>query len=454
MTRSADMGRGKEGATLPPKMRQSAFRNAWQTLRDPNALMFRGVTELGSVFRVGYPHMEATVFGGREVMDELLRLEQNGVLIAAGGFQAFREQFDAEHFIADSDGDMHAVLRRRLARGHSSHAADPEKLVGAVDLMVGRWIEQDSIDLIPELRRLFVCQASATLVRAEDSVDMTDTLCYVSSFLLRVSLGHWPKPVLIWPPYRAAMRRVMAYITELADALLAESADAEQPPLATALVNLYRSGDISRNELILSLFGPFIGGADTSTSTIAIALLDILERPDLHTAVRAEAIAYFAGDPCGVDPLAAMPHLWSALQESMRLNPAAPAVVRRAAEDFEFRGFQVLEGSMVIIATTASHRSEEHFPDPTAFIADRFVDVRASNRTGYAPFGFGRRECIAKNWAKIQALLCIARLLATCELEFVGNPGKPLRMTTFPPRTPKGLRMSVRPLERKDVDIH
>ncbi|MFE3442887.1 cytochrome P450 [Nocardia sp. NPDC059180] len=441
------MGRGKDGSTLAPKLRQSAFQNTWQTLKDPNTLMVRGVTELGNVFRVGYPHMEATVFAGREVMDELLRLEQNGALIAAGGFRAFREQFDAEHFIADSDGDMHAVLRRRLARGHSSHAADPEKLVGAVDFMVERWIGQESIDLMPELRRLFVCQASATMVRSNDAVDMTDTLFYVSSFLLRVSLGHWPKLVLAWPPYRAALRRVMAYITELADTLLAESSDSGQPPLATALVKLYRSGGISRNELILSLFGPFIGGADTSTSTIAIALRDILERPDLHAAVRAEAMAYFDGRPCGVDPLAAMPHLWSALQESMRLNPVAPAVVRRAARDFEFRGFQIREGSMVFIATTASHQSEEHFPDPTAFIADRFIDVRASNRTGYAPFGFGRRECIAKNWAKIQALLCVARLLATCELAFVGNPGESLRMTTFPPRTPKGLRMSVQPIK-------
>lgn len=439
---------------LAPKIRQSVIRNTWETLQDPNILLVRGFAELGNVFRIGYPHKEVTAFAGREVMDELLRLEQNGVLIAGGGFQAFREQFDAEHFIADSDGDMHAVLRRRLARGHSSHAADPEKLVGAVDFMVERWIEQESIDLVPELRRLFVCQASATMVKANDAVEMTETLFYVSSVLLRVSLGHLPKLVLVWPPYRAAMRRVMEYITELTDTLLAGSDDSDQPPLATALLNLYRSGDISRNELILSLFGPFIGGADTSTSTIAIALVDILKRPDLHTALRAEAVDYFDGDPGQANPLAAMPQLWSTLQESMRLNPVAPAAMRRAARDFEFRGFLIPEGSTVVIATTATHYSDEHFPAPTEFIPDRFVDVRAGNRTGYAPFGFGRRECIAKNWAKIQALLSVARLLATCDLALAGNLREPMKMTTFPPRTPKGLRISVQPINREEVDDH
>lgn len=442
---------------LAPKIKQSTVRNAWQTLRDPSAVLVRGAADVGAVFRIGYPQMEVTAFAGRELTDELRLLERSGVLVAAGGFRAFREQFGAEQFIADADGDLHSVLRRRLAHGHSRQIADPEKLVGAVDFMVDRWIAQESIDVVPELRRLFVCQASATMVEADDAIELTDTLFYVSSFLLRVSLGHWPEFMLAWPPYRSSMRRVMAFVTDLADLLL-DSEGAGQPPLATALLDLYRSGDISRNELILSLFGPFIGGADTSTSTIAIALVDIMKRPDLHDTLRSEAVEYFRGDYGRKDPLEVMPHLWSTLQESMRLNPVAPAVMRRAARDFEFRGFHVPEGTTVVIATTADHRSDEVFPDPTEFISDRFVGLRTSNRMGYAPFGFGRRECLAKNFAKIQALLTIARLLATCDLALAGGAREPLKMTTFPPRTPKGLRISVRPaisgrsLEEEDND--
>ena len=68
-----------------------------------------------------------------------------------------------------------------------------------------------------------------------------------------------------------------------------------------------------------------------------------------------------------------MPYLDMVLDEVLRLYPPAWIGPRRAVRDFEFGGHTVPDGAYVNYCSWASHRIPEVFPEPEAFIPERFT---------------------------------------------------------------------------------
>ena len=89
-----------------------------------------------------------------------------------------------------------------------------------------------------------------------------------------------------------------------------------------------------------------------------------------------------------------MPYLDMVLDEVLRLYPPAWIGPRRAVREFEFGGYTVPKGAYVNYCSWASHRIPEVFPEPEAFIPERFTRERkaALPRGAYVPFGGGSAD--------------------------------------------------------------
>ena len=109
-----------------------------------------------------------------------------------------------------------------------------------------------------------------------------------------------------------------------------------------------------------------------------------------------------------------MPYLDMVLDEVLRLYPPAWIGPRRAVREFEFGGYTVPRGAYVNYCSWASHRIPEVFPDPEAFIPERFTRERkaALPRGAYVPFGGGQRICIGKRFGQTEVKLVATMLLA------------------------------------------
>ena len=79
-----------------------------------------------------------------------------------------------------------------------------------------------------------------------------------------------------------------------------------------------------------------------------------------------------------------MPYLDMVLDEVLRLYPPAWIGPRRAVREFEFNGYTVPDGAYLNYCSWASHRIPEFFPDPEAFIPERFT-ASARRRCRAAP---------------------------------------------------------------------
>ena len=133
-----------------------------------------------------------------------------------------------------------------------------------------------------------------------------------------------------------------------------------------------------------------------------------------------------------------MPYLDMVLDEVLRLYPPAWIGPRRAVREFEFGGHTVPEGAYLNYCSWASHRIPEFFPDPEAFIPERFTSERkaALPRGAYVPFGGGKRICIGKRFGQIEVKLVATMLLQRLRLDLL--PGRTMTVRQMPTLSPRG----------------
>ena len=200
-----------------------------------------------------------------------------------------------------------------------------------------------------------------------------------------------------------------------------------------------------RDQLMTLMFA----GHDTSTSTLSFMLFELARHPHVLAALQAEqdrVLGVKAPTPEQLER--ELPYLEMVLDEVLRLYPPAWIGPRRAVHDFEFGGCTVPAGAHVNYCSWASHRIPEVFPEPEAFIPERFTRERKAGlpRGAYVPFGGGSRICIGKRFGQTEVKLVATMLLQRLRLELL--PGRSMRVRQMPTLSPDGgLEMRVRERE-------
>jgi cytochrome P450 len=188
-------------------------------------------------------------------------------------------------------------------------------------------------------------------------------------------------------------------------------------------------------------------GHDTSTSTLTFMMHELARHPQVIARLLAEQEQVLGGATPTVDQLEGeLPYLEMVLDEVLRLYPPAWIGPRRAVREFDFGGCTVPEGAYVNYCSWASHRIPEVFPDPEAFIPERFARERkaALPRGAYVPFGGGQRICIGKRFGQTEVKLVATMLLQRLRLDAL--PGRTMTVRQMPTLSPRGgLRMRVLP---------
>ena len=188
-------------------------------------------------------------------------------------------------------------------------------------------------------------------------------------------------------------------------------------------------------------------GHDTSTSTLTFMLYELARHPDVLASLADEQDRVLGGAVPDAEQLEReLPYLEMVLDEVLRLYPPAWIGPRRAVRDFEFGGYAVPRGAYVNYCSWASHRIPEVFPEPEAFIPERFTRERkaALPRGAYVPFGGGQRICIGKRFGQTEVKLVATMLLQRLRLDAL--PGRTMTVRQMPTLSPRGgLKMRVAP---------
>ncbi len=184
---------------------------------------------------------------------------------------------------------------------------------------------------------------------------------------------------------RTGMAQLVRYMTEFVERARRDPQD----DLATALVQAHdRDEALSEAEVVATCVNLLFGGHETTTNLIANGVLALLRSPEQARLLRDD------------------PGLASrAVEELLRYDGPAKAVVRVAAEDIDLRGRRISAGDRVFLLPAAANRDPEVFDRP-----DELDITREDNP--HLSFGAGMHYCLGASLARLEGSVAIPRILA------------------------------------------
>jgi cytochrome P450 len=163
---------------------------------------------------------------------------------------------------------------------------------------------------------------------------------------------------------------------------------------------------LSPAEVVSNAAVLMFGGIETTEGMIDNAILHLLSHP--------AQLALLTDDP-GLVP--------DAVEESLRLEPAAAVVDRYATRDLRIGTAAIQRGDLVTVSLAGAGRDPAVFPDPDAF------DIRRPNSRLHLTFAHGPHFCLGAHLARLEAQAAVRAVLRL--------PG--LRLDPDHPSAPRGL---------------
>jgi len=158
-------------------------------------------------------------------------------------------------------------------------------------------------------------------------------------------------------------------------------------------------------ELMNEFVGFVVAGHDTLKLTLTWLFSDIFTHPDVAKKVREELISVLGDRVFIWDDLQKLPYTLAVINESMRLRPILPLLMRDVIVDDKLGGFDIKKGDMIFANIYAMNRDKGIWGDDAdIFNPERFYQKPAKKSNVFQPFGAGPRLCIGQRFALMQIL--------------------------------------------------
>ena len=146
---------------------------------------------------------------------------------------------------------------------------------------------------------------------------------------------------------------------------------------------------------ILSIMNQFmVAGNETTTSTLAGAMLQLIRHPDQL----AKAAAAAGGKDSKV--------IGNMVEEALRTETPTAGMWRVVTRDTELGGNHIAKGSMLHLRYAAANRDPSKFPNPDAF------DIERANARTHVAFGKGVHMCVGNMLSRKEVAVAFDELLS------------------------------------------
>ena len=344
--------------------------------------------------------------------------------------------------LALQTGHEHQSRRKLLAQ-----AFMPRALSGYLDTMqtiteqyAKQWAGQDgTLTWYPELRNYTLDVACKLLVGIDNGSQST-----LGHFFEDWCAGLFSLPLnLPWTRFGKAKRSRVKLLNEV-ERIIRDRQQA--PDLGTDTLGLLLQArdedgnglslDELKDQILLLLFA----GHETLTSAIASFCLLVAQHPDVLAKLLAEQQTFgeFAnnGTPT-LEDLKQMPYLEQVLQEVLRLLPPVGGGFRKVIKACEYNGYRIPAGWTILYEINQTHLNPGEYDSPDRFNPDRFATAPSNVQSKYRwiPFGGGIRECLGKEFARLEMKLFAVHLLRHYTWELL--PNQDLSMAIGPTPHPR-----------------
>ncbi len=208
--------------------------------------------------------------------------------------------------------------------------------------------------------------------------------------------------------------------------------------LSMLLEARYEDGrPMSDRELCDQMLTLLVAGHETTATATAWSMYHLFSDTRLRDTLRDSLTA--AGE-VSLHERAKIPYLRAVCDETLRMYPVIPEIMRYLLKPFSIKGYDLPEGYSVSAIVTLTHKDPQLYPEPHRFDPTRFLENKL-RPWEYYPFGGGNRRCLGAALASFEMALVLAVLVEHFDFEVLEpTPPKNVRRNvTMGPDT--GVRM-------------
>lgn len=206
--------------------------------------------------------------------------------------------------------------------------------------------------------------------------------------------------------------------------------------------------EVSSGQLRDDLLSMLVAGHETTGSVLTWTLYLLSKDSSSLLRAQEEVDRVLQGRNPTYEDIKNLKFITRCINESMRLYPHPPVLIRRALVDDILPGdFKVNPGQDIMISVYNIHHSAKVWGRAEEFVPERFdLDGPVPNESNtdfrYIPFSGGPRKCVGDQFAMMEAIVALAIFLQHLNFELV--PDQKINMTTGATiHTTNGLYMKV-----------
>ncbi|XP_074369002.1 carotene epsilon-monooxygenase, chloroplastic isoform X1 [Apium graveolens] len=192
--------------------------------------------------------------------------------------------------------------------------------------------------------------------------------------------------------------------------------------------------EVSSTQLRDDLLSMLVAGHETTGSVLTWTSYLLSKNPSSLVKAQEEVDRVLQGRPPTYDDIKNLKYLTRCINESMRLYPHPPVLIRRAQVADELPGnYKVNPGQDIMISVYNIHHSSKVWDQAEEFIPERFdIDGPVPNESNtdyrFIPFSGGPRKCVGDQFALLEAIVSLAIFLQHLSFELI--PDQVINMTT------------------------
>ncbi|OKH17570.1 cytochrome P450 [[Limnothrix rosea] IAM M-220] len=398
--------------------------------------------QYGDVFKTNIFNSPTVVMVGAEANEVLFRNENK--YVKATWPKSTRILLGSDS-LATQEGGIHSSRRRIIFQAFQPRAL--ESYIPTIEKITQRyldkWEEKKEFPWYDELRK-YTFDVASTLFIGKDGGAETPLANLFEEWVK----GLFSIPLnLPWTTFGKAMKCRKQLLKELEIIIGDRLANQNSEP-TDALDLLIQAKDddgksLSIDELKDQILLLLFAGHETLTSSLVSFGLLVGQHRDVFEKIRAEQETLGINGELDMATLQKMTYLDQVFKEVLRVVPPVGGGFREIIQTFEYKGYQIPKGWSVQYQIVQTHNDETLYPEHKLFDPDRFSPERMADKQkkfGFIPFGGGMRECIGKEFARLEAKILVSMLARNYDWELL--PDQDLSMQVIPTPLPKdGLKI-------------
>ncbi|MEA5506464.1 cytochrome P450 [Halotia wernerae UHCC 0503] len=342
-------------------------------------------------------------------------------------------------------GTAHQILRKQLFQAFEPRAL-AEYAITMEDLTrryLHQWEQMKTLTWYPELKKYTLDIACKLFVGLDTASDENLEKVYEAwsdgllSIPIRFPFSKFERAV-------SAREKLLARIDELIVQRQKQSV-VHRDVLGILLQAQDEEGNcLSIEDVKDNVLAMLVAGHETLTSALTSLCLLLAQHPEVLETARLEQAKIGQTQLLTSECLKQMTYLEQVLKEVLRmLPPVVRSGSRKVLKESEFGGYCIPQGWDVFYQIQETHQDQNVYAQSERFDPQRFASERAQDKQkifSYIPFGGGMRECLGKEFARLEMKLFATLLIRDYEWEIL--PKQNLERSVLPFSRPRdGLKV-------------